>query len=106
MRVSILRQRKTWRRPAKLRRGSLTPEQIENVRTALRTMHIRFRSWEAVAEVMHTTVKGIEPVIYGVRRPTAVHALRAAQAVGVPVDDVLTGAYPKAGSCPMCGRCV
>ena len=37
----------------------------------------------------------------------AIHATyaREARLADVPIDDVLSGNFPKPGSCPMCGRC-
>ena len=37
-------------------------------------------------------------------RPGAALALYAARLLSVPVEDVLNGAFPKPGACPLCGR--
>ena len=85
--------------------SALTPQEEGHVRTALRYMHTRCGTWLLVAKVIgsgkDTT---ISQMAQGHKRVSADVALRLARAVRVPVDDVLTGRFPKAGACPHCGQ--
>lgn len=106
----VLRERQTWKRdrPARAteRLERLTPEQAANVRAALRVLRVRLGGWAAVGKAMGASPKAVEHL--GTprgRQPTAGVALHTAAVAGVPVEEVLSGAWPKAGSCPMCGRC-
>jgi predicted PP-loop superfamily ATPase len=109
--MAILRERVTWKKPkdptprALERLDELSPEQRANVRKAMDVMHIRFGGWPNVARAMKVGHKALVVAMKGPRKPTAVLAVRVAQLAGVTVDDVLTGAFPKPGACPMCGRC-
>jgi hypothetical protein len=110
--MTILRERQVWKRPVaagprreRARLGSLTTDEQNNVRAVMGVLHVRFGSWRAVAEALGTSVKWIEKLMRVVGEPPAGLAIHAARLAGVPVDDVLSGAFPKPGSCPMCGRC-
>jgi hypothetical protein len=102
--MAVLRERIAWSRPRKGRSSDLSHEESERVKVAMLFLAKRFGTWDGLAKAM------------GVRRDTIRHsqlkravvsagvAIRAARAAGVPVEDVLSGAFPKPGVCPHCGR--
>jgi len=78
--------------------SDLTPEEQKNVRTAMRYLRIRCGGVQAFAKALRiarSTVTG--------RRTSASLAFRVARLAGIGVDDVLTGKFPPAGTCPHCG---
>ena len=85
--MTILRERVVWRRKRKPvtvgRANRLTPEQIDNVRVALRVLHVRLREWGIVATALGVPRKSLEHVLYGPRKPNAGHAVRVARVAGV-----------------------
>lgn len=107
--MAILVARTVWRRePSRKRRANpMTPEAQANVARALRILRVRYGSWKALAEAMGTTRATLQTVTTpaGRKRLGAGIAIRAAKVAGVPVDDLLAGAWPKDGACPWCGRC-
>jgi len=108
--MAILREPTTWKkrpRPADEPRHSsdLTPNEQANVKKALAVLRIRFGSWAKVAAVMKSKVKTVEKAACSSGKPSAGLALRVARLAGAPMEDVLSGAWPKEGACPMCGRC-
>ncbi len=105
--VTILTTRKTWHgpRPANQTRRStdLTPDEQANVRRALRFLAKRHGDTSKLAKVMKAHRETVQrPARGGV--VSAGIALRAARVAGVPLEDVLTGRWPKEGACPHCGR--
>lgn len=109
--MAILRVKQTWKkqREPKARAGtervdSLSPEERANVIAALKVLRVRFGTWQAVADALKVTHKSVENAVSSKQKPSAGLAIRTARAAGVPVDDVLSGAFPKPGACPMCGR--
>jgi hypothetical protein len=107
--MGILRERKVWKKPTEARGtrrlDRLSPEQVANVRAAMKVLAIRFGSVAGVARAMGTTRRTLEHMLGRAGKPSAGLAVHAARLAGVPVEDVLTGAFPKPGACPMCGRC-
>jgi hypothetical protein len=110
--MPILRERQVWRaKPLKqgkrpgARIDRLTPEQEDNVRAWLRVLHARLGTWGRVADELHISIKTVERVLAGSRRPTAGWLPRVAGVAGASLDDVLAGSVPKAGSCPACWWC-
>lgn len=97
-----------WKREPKKRATSrlesLTPEEQECVRVALRVLLVRYGTWVKVAEVLGVPAGRLYKVHGKHGPPTAGLALRVARVAGVAVDDVLEGKFPADGSCPMCGR--
>lgn len=108
-RMAILRERKTWKKErqprATDRLDRLTPEEEANVYAAMNVLRIRYGGMDGVAKAMGASKFAVQTAMQKGRRPTAGLALKAARLAGVPVEDVLTGAFPKPGACPMCGRC-
>lgn len=111
--MAILRTRERWNRPkppalpGAPRRPSavLTADEYENIKKALRVLRLRLGSAEAASLALGMGRKAVELALKRRRRPSPVFAILVARHVGVPIEDVLSGAWPKAGSCPMCGRC-
>lgn len=82
----------------------LTSEEQARVRAALRYLHARIGHWKATAKALGFSPHTIRHVDHGEKNVSAALALRVARLAGAPVDDVLTGKYPPAGTCPHCGR--
>ncbi len=107
--MTVLRERQVWKKVKEQpknrlhveKMNKLSPEQAANVRIALKVLKIRYGTLQKLAELMHVTLGSLTRVLAA--EPNAGLALRIAQVAGVPVDDILTGAFPKPGSCPMCG---
>ena len=107
--MTILRARQVWKRPRKPRAREtldrLTPEEAANVAVVVKVLCVRLGTTTNVAKAMQTNPKTIQRAVSGKKQPSAGMAIKAAKLAGVPVDDVLSGEFPKPGSCPMCGRC-
>lgn len=105
--MPVLTQRETWKRPKTSARYTpdLTPEEIDNVRRALKVLRTRFGGYAQLAEAMGAKVKTVETSVSRKSGPSVATALRAARVAGVPLEEILRGAWPKPGACPMCGRC-
>jgi hypothetical protein len=104
-------KRIVWRRvysdgttPAKLTRTALRPHEEENVRAAVRLLKGRLRTWKAVSVAMTVPAKTMERVMNGERRVQDKWAILVARALGLALDDVLSGRFPAPGACPACGR--
>lgn len=108
--MRTLTERKLWRRhpatDARSRPGVLTPSEQDNVRRALRQLRRRFGSHRDLAEALGTTPKSLENALSRSRKPSIALAFQAARAAGVPLEDLLSGAWPAPGACPMCGSVV
>lgn len=83
---------------------ALTPEQRANVRKALDILRTSYADWKRLAQAMGVNRKTLHRELKSPSKPSAGLALRAAQLAGVPVEDILGGAYAKAWVCPTCGR--
>ena len=84
--------------------GQLTKRERENVRAALRVLRARNGGLALLAARMGCNFASLEKLVYGVRPPGILTALRAAEMAGVPVEDVLTGRYPDRTICRHCGH--
>lgn len=82
----------------------LTPEEQKNVRTAIRVLHLKCRSWKTMARVLKIAPDSIYRVVTGSRTVTASVAFRVARMAGASIDDVLSGAFLPVGTCPHCGH--
>ena len=104
----VLVERTVWKkdRPVNATRRSsdLTPEEQRHVKVALRVLRARHGSIATLAVALKATRAAVSWALAARGRPTAGLALRAARLAGVPLEDVLAGAWPKAGACPHCGR--
>jgi len=68
---------------------------------ALRFLRTRLGGGAKLGAAIKLGRKTVDKVSLG-RRPGAGLAIRAARLAGVPIEDVLSGAWPKAGACPRC----
>lgn len=107
--MSILTAKQTWKRAPKpshrMGKDRLTPEENANLRRAMDVLRIRYRSWVKVAVALKTDRTTVTRVINIRKWATPAFALRVARLLGVPLGDMLSGAWPREGECPMCGRC-
>ncbi len=94
----------SWRRPKGGRRDELTPEERENVRKAIRVLRTRHGGADKLAKALGVSTPRVEGVMTTRGKPGAAIALYVARLAGVHVEDVLSGAFPAPGACPMCGR--
>jgi len=93
------------RDPSKTRRSSdLTPEEQANAKAALRVLRARVGGARQLAEALSANHATLLAALSRRGKPSAGLALRAARLAGVPLEDVLSGAWPAPGSCPHCGR--
>jgi plasmid maintenance system antidote protein VapI len=74
------------------------------VKAALRVLRVRHGTAAKLAAALNATAAIVKAAIKRRGRVSAGLALRVARLAGVHMEDVLSGAWPKAGSCPMCGR--
>jgi len=105
--MTILTKRSEWRvvRPSNETRRStdLTPEEQANMRRALLFLRARYGSWAKLATALRAKHHTVERA-GGYGRPVGAGlAVRAARLAGVPLDDLLSGAWPGT-RCPTCGR--
>lgn len=82
------------------------PPSRKRVRRAMEFLRLRYGNWTGVAKAMGYHRVTIERVLNLRRTATTAFALRVAKKLGVTLGDVLSGARPKAGECPMCGTVV
>lgn len=83
--------------------SDLTPAEQTNVRTALRFLRARCGTWAAVGKALRFGESTVGNIVGG-RAVTPTVAFRVARLAKVSVDDVLTGRFPPAGTCPHCGH--
>ncbi len=106
--MRVLKEREVRRKPpgprARQDIDGLPESERANVRRVLKMLHTRYGSWDAVGAELGLKPKTVQTAARAKGKPTAGIALRVARLVAVPVEDVLSGAFPKPGSCPMCGR--
>jgi hypothetical protein len=77
----------------------LTKEEEANVRIALRHLRTKCGGYALLAAAMKVSQKTVTEADVS---PTLV--FKIARFAGVPVGDVLTGAFPGGGVCPHCGH--
>jgi len=102
--MPILKERVEWSRPRKPRSPELSPDEQARAKVAVRFLRERLKSWEALAEATGCSIAILRHTQGRRNRVTANVALRVARAAGVPLEDVLSGAWPAEGACPLCGR--
>lgn len=107
--MPILTAKQVWKKPVDPRSrvkvlNRLDPVEEERVRRAMEFLRLRYGNWNGVAKAMGYHRVTIERVLNLRRTATAAFALRVAKQLGVTLGHVLSGARPKAGECPMCGR--
>lgn len=107
--MKILKARVAWTKPriARVKQSAdrLTEEEAANVRRAIRQLQRRYGSLKVLSVEMGLKPGSLSQAMTKKgRRPTAGYAVRAARIARVSVADVLSGAWPKEGACPHCGR--
>jgi hypothetical protein len=108
--MTILTTKQTWKRApnpngrkSRAELNRLLPIEEERVRRAMRVLHVRYRNWSGVSRALGYHRVTVERVLNIRRTATPAFAMRVARLLGVSLGDVLNGAWPKAGECPMCG---
>lgn len=105
--MAILKEKQVWRTPRKPRftrlSSRLTPEETARVLALLRELQELYGGFR---ELARQTGLSRETLARMARtgRPTAGMAVCLSQIAGMSVDELLTGAWPAEGNCPMCGR--
>ncbi len=83
--------------------ADLTTEEQAHVRAALRFLRARCGGWKLAAKAIRADHKTLMRVANG-QTVSASTAIRVARFAGVGVDELLTGKFPPAGTCPHCGQ--
>ena len=78
--------------------SDLTAEEAKNARTAIRFLKARCGGAKNLAKALRLSRVTLN------LSPSPTTVFRIAKLAGVGVDDVLTGKYPPAGTCPHCGH--
>lgn len=106
--MTILTAKQAWRRnpipERKWGRSFLTEREQTNVRRAVKALVRRGNLTKLCADAgisRGALAKASQPS----RRPSPRIALAVAKIAGVAFDDILTGAWPVATTCPRCGGC-
>lgn len=84
--------------------SDLTILERKNVRTAIRFLHLRCGGWDSLSTLLRLSRTTIRHVVEKGRAPSPMLTFRVARLAGVPIDDVLAGKFPPAGTCPHCGQ--
>jgi hypothetical protein len=84
--------------------STLSALEIANARAAIRFAAVKLGGSAKLAAALDVTRASIDAARLTRGRPSAGLALRVARLAGVPLEDVLSGTWPKPGSCPHCGR--
>jgi hypothetical protein len=83
--------------------SDFTKQEEANIRAALAYLRAQMGGLNPLAKTLkfnHSTVANAQRD----RSPSPTMAFRVARAAGVTLDDVLTGKFPPAGTCPHCGH--
>jgi DNA-binding phage protein len=106
--MPILRERKVWKRDKpKTRRVQdehLDEAEEANVIRAIRFLGERYGGLSPLAREMGAARTTVTRAVGRLRRISPALALRVAKTAGVSLAAVLSGEWPEAGMCPMCGR--
>jgi len=102
--MAVLRERQAWRAERRPWGPELTQDEVAHVKAALDFLRRRDGTFRALAEAMGLKKATIQYAAGKGKRASAGVALRAARAAGVPVEDILSGVWPKPETCPHCGR--
>ena len=93
-------------RPPKGRRSatmSLSAEEAQHFRAALRNIARAYGGHAVLAAVVGVRVQSLHQALKKGRLPSAILALRVAQAAGMHLETLLTGQLTAAGRCKSCG---
>ncbi|HVV83177.1 MAG TPA: transposase [Kofleriaceae bacterium] len=75
-----------------------------NVRVAIRVLRLRCDGWEPLARALRLEADSLSKILRGGRDVTAALAFRVAKLAEVTVDELMTGRFVPAGTCPHCGK--
>ena len=107
-RMAILKTKKVWKRErqpsSRVELNRFTPKEETGVRTAADVLRIRFGNWSQAAKALRMDVSTIRRAVGPRGRVPASFAMRVARLLGVPLGEILTGAFPRADECPLCGH--
>ena len=84
--------------------SDLRVEEQQRVRVALRYLRVRFGGWASLTKALKFKGSTLGNVANAHKQVSASMAVRVARLVNVGVDQLLAGAFPPAGSCPLCGH--
>ncbi len=93
-------------RPSKGRRSpalSLTAEEAQHFRAALRNAARAYGSWACLAAAIGVPAESLHQASGKGNRPSGLLIIRAAKAAGMSVEAMLTGTLNAAGRCQACG---
>ena len=101
--MPILTERVEWSLPRKPRSPELSLEEQAHAKVAVRFLRARLGSWATLAERTGLSIAILRHTMGKRSRVSANVALRVARVAGVPLEDVLRGAWP-GNACPTCGH--
>jgi hypothetical protein len=101
--MPTLTKRVEWSRPRKPRSSELSLDEQANAKAAVRFLRVRLGSWADLAAKTDLSEAILTHSVARQSRITANVALRVARAAGVPLEDILRGAWP-GKACPLCGH--
>jgi hypothetical protein len=107
--MPILTSKQIWKRAdAKTRKrridaGHLEGEQEANVIRAIVFLGKRHGGLNQLSRDLGAARTTVTRAVHRLRRISPALALRVARIAGVALSDVLSGAFPGPGECPMCG---
>ena len=82
----------------------LTTQEQGHVRAALLFLRVRCGGWLPLSKALRFKDTTLANVGGGHKTVSASIAMRTARFAKIPVDDLLTGKFPEAGTCPHCGH--
>jgi len=95
--------KKARRRPGGPLPTSLTVQQQDKVRAALKNLRFRYGGWDVLAGVMGIHVGALSKIAHRHWPVTAEVLLRACKAGGLSVDAMLDAKLTSSGRCASCG---
>ncbi|MGH7284288.1 MAG: hypothetical protein ACRELY_22400 [Polyangiaceae bacterium] len=103
--MPILHTRVSWERPKARKSTGLTRQEQDNVRAAIAFLRRRYGGLALLAKAMGVRPNTLAQAIgkFG-RAPSAAIALKLARVAGCGVGEMLSGAWPPRGACPLCGH--
>ena len=102
--MPVLRERVAWSRPRKPRGPELTPDEAAHVKAAIAFLRVRLGGWRALAEAAGLKTATVQYAAKPKGGVSAGVALRVARAAHVPMESLLSGAFPPPGMCAVCGH--
>src|SRR5580698_2463835 len=99
--MTVLTTTKAWRRPPQARPDitpDLTDAERANLRAAVRFLAARLGGAAKLARTLQVSLSTVQRATGSRGRPGAGLAIRVARTAGVPLEDVLGGAWPPAGA--------